>query len=105
MQGAHRFERDDARVPSCLEYLSGLPSVGAEGLFDDDVFAPCDAGEGLVVMEGVGAADVDRIDLVACRQLVEGGEGGRSPMLGREGGGSLAIAREGAHEDGALHIR
>ena len=105
VQGTHRLERDDARLASRLEYLDGLSSVGAEGLLDKDVLATRDAGERLVVMERVGAADVDRVDPIACGELIERGEGGRPPMLGCEGRGSLAIAREGADKDGALHVR
>ena len=105
VQGTHRLERDDARLASRLEYLDGLSSVGAEGLLDKDVLATRDAGERLVVMERVRAADVDRVDPIACGELIERGEGGRPPMLGCEGRGSLAIAREGADKDGALHVR
>ena len=71
MQGPHGLKRHDSRASGRLEDLADLAFVGAEGLLDQDMLAARDAGECLVVVQRVGAANVDRIDLVACGQLIE----------------------------------
>ena len=71
---------------------------GAEGLFDDNVLTAGDAGERLLVMERVGAADVDGIDVVGGRELVECGEVAFAAVLGGKGGATICVARERAYE-------
>ena len=71
---------------------------GAEGLFDDNVLTAGDAGERLLVMERVGAADVDGIDVVGGRELVECGEVAFAAVFGGKRGAALGIARERAYE-------
>ena len=62
------------------------------------MLATGDAGERLLVMERVGAADVDGIDVVGGRELVECGEVAFAAVLGGKRGAALGIARERAYE-------
>ena len=59
MKRAHGLEGHDACCLGSAEDFQCLRFGGAEGLLDDDVLATGDAGERLLVMERVGAADVD----------------------------------------------
>ena len=56
------------------------------------MLATGDAGERLLVMERVGAADVDGIDVVGGRELVECGEVAFAAVLGGKGGTAIGIA-------------
>ena len=68
---AHGLEGHDASCLGSPEDLERLRLGGAEGLFDDNVLTAGDAGERLLVMECIGAADVDGIDVVGGRELFE----------------------------------
>ena len=98
MEGAHGLEGHDTCCLGSAEDLERLRLGGAEGLFDDDVLTAGDAGERLLVMECVGAADVDGIDVVGGRKLVKRGEVTLAAVLSGEGGAAICIARERAYE-------
>ncbi len=92
MEGTHRLEGHDTCCLGSAEDFQRLRFGGAEGLLDDDVLATGDAGERLLVMERVGAADVDGIDVVGGRELVECGEVAFAAVLGGKGGTAIGIA-------------
>ena len=71
MEGAHSLEGYDACGLGGAEDLQRLCLGGAEGLLDDDVLAAGNAGECLLVVECVRAADIDGVDIGSCRELVE----------------------------------
>ena len=98
VERTHGLEGHDASGLSGAEDLQRLRLGGAEGLLDDDVLAAGDAGKGLLVVKRVGAADIDGIDVVGGRELVECGEVSLAAVLGGKGGAALGIARERAHE-------
>ena len=102
MKRAHGLESHDASCLGSPEDLERLRLGGAEGLFDDNVLTAGDAGERLLVMECVGAADVDGIDVVGGRELVECGEVAFAAVLSGEGGAAICIARERTHKRGLV---
>ena len=71
MEGTHGLEGHDTCCLGSAEDFQRLCFGGAEGFLDDDVLATGDAGERLLVMERIGAADVDGIDAGGCRKLIE----------------------------------
>ena len=98
MEGAHGLEGYNARCLGGAEDLQRLCLGGAEGLLDDDVFAAGDAGKGLLVVKCVRTANIDGIDIVGGRELIECGEVALAAVLSGKGGAALGIARERAHE-------
>ena len=66
------------------------------------MLATGDAGKGLFVMECIGAADVDGVDVVGGSELVECGEVAFAAVLGSKGGAAICIARERAHKRGLV---
>ena len=62
------------------------------------MLATGDAGERLLVMERVGAADVDGVDVVGGRKLVKCGEVAFAAVFGGKGGATICVARERAYE-------
>ncbi len=102
MQGAHGLERDDAGALGGGEDLARLAGVGAEGLLHEHVLAAGYAGESLLMVERVGAPNVDRVDLVAAGKVLERGEGVGPAVLGGEGLGASGVAGEGARKDSAV---
>ena len=98
MKRAHGLEGHDACCLGSAEDFQCLRFGGAEGLLDDDVLATGDAGERLLVMERVGAADVDGIDVVGGRKLVKCGEVAFAAVFGGKGGATICVARERAYE-------
>ena len=98
MERTHGLEGYNARCLGSAEDLQRLCLGGAEGLLDDDVFAAGDAGERLLVVECVGAADVDGIDVVGGRELIERGEIALAAVLSGKVGAAFGIARERAYE-------
>ena len=98
MKRAHGLEGHNARCLGGAEDFQRLRFGGAEGLFDNDMFAAGDAGERLLVVECVGAADVDGIDVVGGRELIERGEVALAAVLSGKVGAAFGIARERAHE-------
>ena len=71
VEGTHGLEGHDTCCLGSAEDFQRLRFGGAEGFLDDDVLATGDAGKGLLVMERIGAADVDGIDAGGCRKLIE----------------------------------
>ena len=98
MEGTHGLEGHDTSCLGSAEDLKRLRLGGAEGLFDDNVLTAGDAGERLFVMECIGAADVDGVDVVGGSELVECGEVTLAAVLSGEGGAAISIARERAHK-------
>ena len=85
-------KRSVTRRIGCLEDLAGLALVGADGFLHQHVLATRDACERLVVVQGVGAADVDGVDLGACGKRLKGGEGQVPTVLGGVGGRAFFVA-------------
>ena len=100
VQGAHGLHGNDARRLGGGKDLLGLARVSAEGFFDQDMLAARDAGKCLVVMERVGAPDIDGIDIGRCGERLERRERLHAAVLAREGLRALGVAREGAHKLG-----
>ena len=98
MEGAHGLEGYDARRLGCAKDLERLCLGGTKRLFDDNVLAAGDTGERLLVVERIGAADVDGVDVGSGRKLVKRGEVTLATMLSGEGGAAICIARERAHK-------
>ena len=98
MKRAHGLEGHDACCLGGAEDFQRLRFGGAEGFLDDDMLATGDAGKGLFVMECIGAADVDGVDVVGGSELVECGEVAFAAVLGSKGGAAICIARERAHK-------
>ena len=98
MEGTHGLEGHDTCCLGSAEDFQRLRFGGAEGFLDDDVLATGDAGERLFVMECIGTADVDGIDVVGGRELVECGEVAFAAVLSGEGDAAICIARERAYE-------
>ena len=98
MEGTHGLEGHDTCCLGSAEDFQRLRFGGAEGLLDDDVLATGDAGKGLLVVERIGAADVDGVDVGSGRKLVKRGEVTLATMLSGEGGAAICIARERAHK-------
>jgi len=71
VEGTHGLEGHDTCCLGSAEDFQRLRFGGAEGFLDDDVLATGDAGKGLLVVERIGAADVDGIDVVGGRELIE----------------------------------
>ena len=102
MEGTHGFEGHDTCCLGSAEDFQRLRFGGAEGFLDDDVLATGDAGKGLLVVERIGAADVDGVDVVGGRKLVKCGEVTLAAVFGGKGGAALGIARERAHKRGLV---
>ena len=101
---AHGLERDDmVELRGGVERLC-LEAVGAGGLLHQDVLVGADAGECLLVVQGVGRGDVDGVDLVAVHELLKGREGVRAAVLLGEVAGHEGVSRVGAHVGDALHL-
>ena len=98
MERAHGLESHDACCLGSAKDLECLRLGGAEGLLDDNVLAAGDAGERLLVMECIGAADIDGVDVVGGRKLVKRGEVAFAAVFGGKGGAAICIARERAYE-------
>lgn len=62
------------------------------------MLAAGDAGERLLVVERIGAADIDGVDVVGGRKLVKRGEVAFAAVFGGKGGAAICIARERAYE-------
>ena len=92
MEGTHGLEGHDACCLGSTEDLERLGLGGAEGLFDDNVLAAGDTGERLLVVERIGAADVDGVDVVGGRKLVKRGEVTLAAVLGGKGSTAIGIA-------------
>ena len=104
VDGAYGLERDDmVELGGGVERLR-LEAVGADGLLHQDVLVGADAGERLLVVQGVGRGDVDGVDLVAVHELLEGREGVRAAVLLGELAGRKGVSRVGAHVGDALHL-
>ena len=71
MEGTHGLEGHDTCCLGSAEDFQRLRFGGAEGLLDDDMLATGDAGKSLLVVERIGAADVDGVDVVGGRKLFE----------------------------------
>lgn len=71
MERAHGLEGYDARRLGGAKDLERLRLGGTKRLFDDNVLAAGDTGERLLVVERIGAADVDGVDVGGCRKLIE----------------------------------
>ena len=102
MEGAHGLEGYDARRLGSPEDLERLRLGGTKGLFDDNVLAAGDTGERLLVVERIGAANVDGVDVVGGRKLVKCGEVTLAAVLSGEGGAAICIARKRAHKRGLV---
>lgn len=102
MEGTHGLEGHDTCCLGSAEDFQRLRFGGAEGFLDDDVLATGDAGKGLLVVERIGAADVDGVDVVGGRKLVKCGEVTLAAVFGGKGGAALGIARERAHKRGLV---
>ena len=102
MEGAHGLEGYDTCCLGSAEDFQRLRFGCAEGLLDDDVLAAGDTGERLLVVERIGAADVDGVDVVGGRKLVKCGEVTLAAALGGKGSTAICIARERAHKRGLV---
>ena len=98
MERAHGLEGYEARRLGCTKDLERLRLGGTKGLFDDNVLAAGDTGERLLVVERIGAADVDGVDVIGGRKLVKRGEVTLAAVLSGEGAAAICIARERAYE-------
>ena len=92
MEGTHGLEGHDTCCLGSVEDLQRLCFGGAEGLFDDNVLTAGDAGEGLLVVKCVRAADIDGVDVVGGRELFECGEVAFAAVFGGKGSAALGVA-------------